>query len=193
MCKPCVINNCVECILNHVLLGVEFNNTDSSEFDNDHIELDDDPNVFFNDEIELVTSEWDSDSLESDPNDYSDEEYMLNYENNSMFNIVSLSSPATEHPSDGNDLPVIECVKGYILENDNDHVFFHNQDELDDIYDRNYESINDDKVVKSLFIYDPYPVIDYVMIDCELVIDSVLEHTEGIINNKDKHICHYCF
>ena len=153
MCKPKNIENGIECIFSSVIFNMNNDDSDDSEFDDDN-------------EIDSISSEYDL--FESDPNDYSDEEFMLGQENDFNFTIASLgslASHAVDNPSIDNDLPIIVHVEGYISDNDNE--------QLDNI--------------ESSSVDDSYPVIDYDLMDCELVIDHILDHIEGILNNKDKH------
>ena len=43
-----------------------------------------------------------------------------------------------------------------------------------------------------VFEPEPFPEINYNMIDCELVLENMVEHIEIILDNKGRCLCSYC-
>ena len=91
--------------------------------------------------MRCVTIEIDSDSFQSDPNDYSDEDFMIND---------------------------------------------------DDNYAYNYCNFDDHIHIQSPFVEDPFPELDYCMIDADIIMDNILDHVEGVVEQGNRHVCHYC-
>ena len=132
-----------------------------------------------------VTSQIDFDSFQSDPNDYSDEEFMINYENNYNVDVASSNSSlfSHEYPFEHSGLPGTVPVESNSSNNDNSGL-------AGDEY--NSSNFNDHARIPSPFVREPFPEVDYIMIDSDIIMDNILDHVEGVLEKGDKHVCHYC-
>ena len=46
--------------------------------------------------------------------------------------------------------------------------------------------------IPSPFVREPFPELDYVMIDSDIIMDNILDHVEGVVEKGNRHVCHYC-
>ncbi|CAF0954420.1 unnamed protein product [Adineta steineri] len=153
-------------IEHHLLLIADKVQNSFEDDDDNHIELIDDPNnIYDNNASDMF--DLDDEFCESDPYGYSDEKFALENENNS--NIIIQSAH--------NDVIYINHIQ-------------HGQ-VADNFTQLNHDSFNNDNI-PSFFTYESLPETDYVRIDCELIIEDLVDHIEATVENTNQHLCRYC-